>query len=71
MNSADEKLIAFFTGRKLPPKGYFQISSWESTFNIKNTVDLAINGLRAGDNASRETLLRIKQKLEPSTKTEP
>ncbi|ADB38903.1 hypothetical protein [Spirosoma linguale] len=70
MNSADEKLIAFFTGRKLPPKGYFQISGWESTFNIKNTVDLAIIGLRSGDSASRDTLLRIREKLEPSTKTE-
>ncbi|SOD79684.1 hypothetical protein SAMN06269250_1053 [Spirosoma fluviale] len=70
MSSADEKLITFFKGRKLPPKGYFQISAWESTFNLKNTVDLAVIGLRAGDSASRDTLLRIREKLEASAKTE-
>ncbi|MFD2933857.1 hypothetical protein [Spirosoma flavum] len=64
MNSNDEKLIAFFTGRKLPIKGYFQISTWDSTFDLRNTVDLAIIGLRAGDSASRDMLQRIKQKLE-------
>ncbi|AKD56040.1 DUF6965 family protein [Spirosoma radiotolerans] len=68
MHSDDEKLIAFFKGRKLPPKGYFQISAWESTFNVKKTIELAMLGLQAGDNASRETLRRIKQKLETSGK---
>lgn len=70
MNSDDEKLIAFFKGRKLPPKGYFQISAWDSTFDLKNTVDLAIAGVRGGDGASRETLKRIKQRLEDGTKTD-
>ncbi|GAB3769344.1 hypothetical protein GCM10028818_05270 [Spirosoma horti] len=70
MHSDDEKLIAFFKGRKLPPKGYFQISDWESTFNVRKTVELAILGLRAGDNASRETLRRIRQKLDTTEKTD-
>lgn len=68
MNSDDEKLIAFFKGRKLPPKGYFQMSAWESTFHVKKTVELAMLGLQEGDNASRETLRRLKQKLEASGK---
>jgi hypothetical protein len=68
MNSDDEKLIAFFKGRKLPPKGYFQISTWDSTFDLKNTIELAIIGLQAGDSASRETLKRIKQKVEDVSK---
>lgn len=69
MNSDDEKLIAFFKGRKLPPKGYFQISAWESTFDVKKTIELAMLGLRAGDIASRETLKRIRQKLDTTGKT--
>jgi hypothetical protein len=70
MNSDDEKLIAFFKGRKLPPKGYFQISAWDSTFDLKNTIDLAITGLRAGDGASRETLKRIRERLDVTEKSE-
>ncbi|GAB2563326.1 hypothetical protein [Spirosoma aerophilum] len=70
MNSEDEKLIAFFKGRKLPPKGYFQIAAWDSTFDLKNTVELAITGLRAGDGASRETLKRVRQRLETMGKSE-
>lgn len=57
-----DELIRWFTGRELPT-GHYQLSKWESTTDLANTVELAIDHARRGNTTSIDLLHRLKAKL--------
>jgi hypothetical protein len=60
-----EELINWFKGRALPT-GHFRISSYETTDNLANLIELALANMERGNKTSQAVLTRVKAKLEQS-----